>query len=128
MKLFELIPHYLKWHYTRAIAELVEVWGNYLWCTTNYFSIKVLIKSFFKPFKKVKETTKTDEQKEAGIVTFMMSIFGIIIRLVIITAGIFSWILILIFGFLVFLVWLVLPFIMLFIFFSGLAGVLRGGN
>jgi hypothetical protein len=126
MKYFKLIPYYFAWHYSRGIKSLLEIWVNYLWFVWNFFSVRLLIKTLFKPYRKINEYTKLiDIENESKIVTFIMSLVGFVLRSVVIVVGISAALLILIFGLSLFILWFLLPFILLIILITGVAGIIQ---
>lgn len=44
---------YLRWHYVDILKELVVAWGNFLWFGMHYFSVPVLLKTFFSYWKQL---------------------------------------------------------------------------
>lgn len=121
MRFLKLIPYYFAWHYSRAIKELVLIWSNYLWFSLNYFSVKVLLRSLFKPFHNVNEETSLSKiRDEFFLVTFLNSIVGFMLRITIVLAGILCWIAVLFAGIMFLLIWLVMPFVLMAIFVMGM--------
>jgi uncharacterized membrane protein len=117
MKFFKLIPHYFSWHYSTALADLISFWENYLWFILNYFSIKLILRTLFKPYRHLTELTRTqDNKKELKIVTALAGIFGSVIRVVTVVVGILTFLLAFSLGLFIFLLWLILPFFILLIF------------
>lgn len=123
MKFFKLFPYYISWHYTGGVIGLGRVWDNYLWFITEYFSISVLTKSFFKPYIKLKDDIYVEY--ESGVVSFVMSIVGVILRSIVILAGVIAYVVFLLSFFLAFIIWLLLPFIIATFLIFGLVTILR---
>jgi hypothetical protein len=114
------------WHYTKALKDLMTIWGNYLWFTFNFFSIRILCKTFFLPYVRFLETTRAKNLEEKNKKWhFLKVVFGMILRGAIIISGLFFWALVLIFGFTFFLLWLLLPFILLVVLFVAVVGLIK---
>ena len=126
MKYFNLIPYYLGWHYSTAIAELISIWKNYLWFSLNYFSVRILFFSLLKPFRNIKEGYSIKNlNKELKIVTFLNSIFGFLVRFMSIVAGIACWVLFFLIGIGILILWIFLPVILIFSLSAGFAGLIH---
>lgn len=112
------------WYYSRAFYEIISVWMNLMWFITHFFSMPLLLKTLFAPWKRM-----TDSNRHTGledllatiVMNIMTRVFGAIIRICIITVGL----LILLFGIvalcLIVLSWVILPLLLLY---SMLYGVL----
>ena len=80
------------WYYSRAFYGIVSVWMNLMWFVTHFFSIPLLLKTLFAPWKRM-----TDSSHHAGledllatiVMNIMTRIFGAIIRMCIILNGLF---------------------------------------
>ena len=92
-----------------------QIFRNFLWFIYNYFSITLLIKTLFDPWKRLKEE-KVREFEIGEIfsrlaVNSLMRAVGMFARLAIIIFGLFSIILFFVLGFFAFTIWIFLPFI-----------------
>lgn len=116
--------HYFTWHYSRAFKDLLHTWANFFWFLIQFFSIPLLFRTLFSPFKRI-----TDEQPHTGLEDFfetlvmnvMSRIVGAIARLFILLIGVIvliTWCVLLI-GLLIF--WLFAPAILFGMFVYGLA-------
>jgi len=115
MNFLLIIPNYLSWHYGRALSDYFKVWKNLIWFLWNFFSIKVLLKTFFLPFKRLKETYAGNLDVESFlnsiIITTLMRVVGMVARSAIIICGLVALIFFIIGGLFGFVVWLFLPLI-----------------
>jgi len=86
-----ILHHYLLWHYTKAFSEILHVWKNLFWFTFHFFSLPQLLRSYFKPWKRITEARGRAFNFEdlAGfvIVNLISRILGMIIRTSIIISG-----------------------------------------
>jgi hypothetical protein len=125
MKFFNLIPYYYKWHYTKAVGNILVVWGNYLWFTLNYFSLKNILTSFFRPYKKITEDNFYEKNEENKVVTLVMRGVGVVMRSCVLVVGLFALMLNLLFGFLLFISWFLLPIFLFIILIMGVVATIR---
>lgn len=105
MHLALLVPEYIAWHYTEAVRLSLNIITNFLWFTYHFFSIPVLARSLFKPF--------------AGHIGLVL--VGVLLRLVVIVSGIVFCSLVVFAGAIIFVLWLLLPFIALALLYFGFA-------
>ncbi len=92
MSIFSLIGNYFLWHYSKAFVSLFRVWSNFVWFLYHFFSIPVLFRTLFSPWKKIHE-----EKQHAGfnlqdflsvlIINTIMRIIGFFFRVVLIFIG-----------------------------------------
>jgi len=115
---------FLEWEFADAPRFILSAWKNYLIFGLDYFSLPILLKTFFSPWKKYHSRYvsifKVWENIETFVLNAMSRIIGAIIRTIFIILGIVFEVLIAISGFLVFLGWLVLPFLLIFCLIYGL--------
>lgn len=130
MSPFVVFPYYLAWHYTYAIRDFFTIWGNLQWFIYQFFSISVLLKTLFSPFKRLKEKgadSLIDFEGffESLIVNIVMRLVGFILRTIIIIFGLVVLVLSFFIGIFAFLFWLILPFLILFLIVVSLVGFLN---
>ena len=118
------LPKYLVWHYSYALKNIWGIWTNYLWFSYNLFSIKILTKTVFAPWKKLGEDYKEGFNVTDFFATFfinsMMRMVGGLIRVSVIALGLIVILVVLFFGLLFFVIWLFMPAILLLCLFIGL--------
>ncbi len=109
---------FLEWEYRDTPKSILMVWKNFLVFGLDYFSLPILLRTFFSPWKKYHSSYvgifNVWENIEALIFNAMSRIIGAIIRLIFVIFGIAFEILIFISGIIVFLGWLILPFLLIF--------------
>ncbi len=113
MKIFVLFPTYIVWHYTTAIKDMKRVTDNLLWFIFNFFSMDILLKTLFSPWRKLDkdETVKKPSFFSNLLVNILMRISGFVIRVSTLLFGLATFVLaciVFIFGF---LIWVSLPFL-----------------
>jgi hypothetical protein len=126
MNFLLIIPYYFLWHYSQGVFDYFKVWRNLIWFLWNFFSIKILLKTFFTPFKRLKEYYDGDLNMESLVtsilVTNFMRVVGMVFRSVVIIFGLIILTLFIFGGLLGMIIWLFLPFILsVFIFVSLIA-------
>jgi len=112
------------WYYKDTVKTVLAVWKNYLWFNLNYFSLPILIKTFFSPWKKYHSFYKGPFEIWANLETLvfnlMSRIIGAIIRFFLLLSGLALEILILATGTGFFLIWICLPALIIFFFLAGI--------
>jgi ATP-dependent Clp protease ATP-binding subunit ClpC len=108
-----LILDYFIWHYTRAIKQGIIIWKNLLWFLNNFFSLKLLLKTLFQPFKRLQEYRGKgfDLQRffETLIINIMMRLVGFLMRSIVIILGIIIETFALLGGIIALIFWIFLP-------------------
>jgi fatty acid desaturase len=114
MNFLLIIPYYLSWHYSQGILDYFKVWKNLVWFLWNFFSFKVLLKTFFSPFKRLKEKyaggLDMESLASSILITTLMRLVGMVFRAAIIVFGLIVLVTFVIAGLIGIFVWLVLPF------------------
>ncbi len=123
MNFLLIAPHYISWHYTKAISDLINLFKDFTWFIWNMFSIKILLKTLFVPFQKlsVKSTKKFDIQEyfSALATNLLMRILGFVLRTFFIILGLLSLVFFAALSAVFFIVWLILPLILIGMFVLG---------
>lgn len=105
------------WHFFEVPKNILKIWKNFLKFGLNYFSIIILLKTFFSPWRQY----KWSYGRGLDIPRFFETLFsnlisrflGATVRSVIIIIGLLFEVFILIFGILFFLGWVFLPVILI---------------
>lgn len=130
MSPFVIFPYYLAWHYTRAIRDFFTIWGNLLWFVYQFFSIRLLLKTLFSPFKRLKEQNTGgvldfEGLFESLIVNTVMRVVGFIFRSIVIIFGVVFYILTIVAGIVTFVLWIILPFLIIFLLIASIIGFFK---
>ena len=108
---------WLVWHFYEMPKFLLGVWKNYILFALNYFSLPILLKSLFAPWRKYKwiypKGFNVVEFFNTLISNFFSRILGALMRIVLIIVGIIFQIFVVLAGLVVFLLWLFIPFIII---------------
>ncbi len=119
-----LALYYIKWHYSRAIFDLIGIIRNFLWFFYNFFSIRLLLKTFFKPFRRLGENYNKgldlQAMAESFIINTLMRFVGMLLRLTLITIGILCMLFTVLFGIFFLTAWILSPVLVLFLILFGI--------
>lgn len=117
MQLAFVLPHYLSWHYTRALRDgltHVRTFFRFFW---NLFSIAELFKTLFAPFERLGQAKpkqfNPEQYFEALATTLVMRVVGMVVRSFFIVLGIAVLVAWLLCALCFFVVWLLLPLMVL---------------
>lgn len=115
---------YLSWQFWEMPKELFLAWQNFLKFNLNFFSVLLLLKTFFSPWRRYKlsygKGFDVGRYLEAAVSNLIFRILGALIRSVVIFIGLLAEALIAAIGIIVFLGWLVLPALLIAGLFFGL--------
>jgi hypothetical protein len=113
MLFFFILNHYIIWHYTNAFREIFHVWKNLMWFTYHFFSIPQMFRSYISPWKRMTEEkgSSFDFEDIASfiIINLISRIIGIILRTIVIIAGLFSLLTLIIGIVATYIFWLLMP-------------------
>jgi hypothetical protein len=116
MLFLSLVHDYFVWHYSRAYREVFSVWLNLMWFVIHFFSIPLLLRSWFAPFKRMTEERKRGLNFEdlVGyiVINLMSRIVGAILRLFLIVMGLLLLGVLVIAGLTVHVLWVFLPLLL----------------
>lgn len=108
---------YLYWHYFETPKEILRIWRNFIIFFYHYFSIGLLLKTLFAPWRR--DITYYGRgfniRLYAEVIAFNLVARGIgfFIRSLIVFAGIFVEIFVFFAAILIFIAWLILPILIL---------------
>jgi len=118
------IISYFAWHYSRAFAESWNTCTNYIWAVWHFFSVPILLRTFFAPWHKM------DVQYGKGlsvenffgplIVNTLMRLLGMVLRTIIILLGLVCIVAIFLLGIVFTVVWIFLPIIIVWLVWQGI--------
>ena len=119
-----LLLRYLRWHFLDAPKDILRGWGNILWFNFNYFSVGLLLQTFFSPWRRIAWDYGRGFNLGAYLFTLASNLIsraiGAFMRSFLIGAGITVQLAILFLGTLLLLFWLCLPALIVVAFFYGI--------
>jgi len=101
------------WHFFEMPEEIIRIWKNFLKFNLEYFSIKLLIKTLFFPWRKYQVSYgrgfDIGRFFESFLSNLIFRILGAIIRSGLILIGLLVQIFIIFIGIIILILWLFLP-------------------
>lgn len=118
MDLILLIPNYFKWHYGRALKDMLGISKNFIWFFYNYFSIDILSETLFLQWRRIIDNEYRGSLDIEGffgalVVNVLMRLVGFFIRISVIIVGWATIFIAFAVILLASLIWLVLPAIII---------------
>ena len=112
-----IISLWLVWHFYEMPIFLLGVWKNYILFALNYFSLPALVKSLFSPWHKY----RWNYPKFFDVANFFSTLIsngfsrllGAFMRIVLILIGIIFQVFVIVTGLIIFLLWILIPFIII---------------
>ncbi len=118
-----LLIDFARWYYTAAFRDTLRVWLNYVWFITHYFSMVLLLRTLFAPWKRMQDPYRRNGLEEllsVLIVNTLSRIVGATIRLTLIVTGLVSLLVAVVLLFLWLALWVSLPVMVVVLFTKGL--------
>ncbi len=119
----DVVYLYSVWHYSRGIKDFIRVWTNFIWFFWNFFSISLLAKTLFSPFRRMNEDYKKGFDPvqffQTLLINFILRMVGAVARTIIILIGIGVLCATLILGSVLFVAWVIGPITIGILFFGG---------
>ena len=86
MKFFALLGRYLAWHYTTGLLDCLRLSANFLWFVYHFFSVPVLARTLFFPWRRLGEAYRGGFDPERLLETFIVNLFmricGFVVRVI----------------------------------------------
>ncbi|OGZ35481.1 MAG: hypothetical protein A3A94_00880 [Candidatus Portnoybacteria bacterium RIFCSPLOWO2_01_FULL_43_11] len=123
-----LIIQYFLWHYLAAPKEILKIWRNFLIFFWHFFSIGLLFRTFFSPWRRlvlVKRAVGFDIKEFADRIfaNLLARFFGALLRSAVILFGLLVESAVLVLGPLFLLIWIFLPLFLIGFIRFGFSGI-----
>ena len=119
-----IVSQWISWQFFEVPKEILKAWKNFLKFNLNYFSVPLLLRTLFSPWRryKVSRSKGFDLGKffEALISSLIFRLLGAIMRSFLIFIGLLVESFIIFGGIVIFIGWLVLPVLLIAGFIFGL--------
>jgi len=115
---------YIVWHFKEAPKKILHIWKNYLKFYSYFFSIPLLLKTYFSPWKRISWVKGRGFSIKRFLETFLSNLFsrcvGAIMRTFLILIGIGAEIMVLIIGGVFLILWIFAPILIVIVFGVGI--------
>lgn len=105
---------WLIWHFYDMPKFLLGVWRNYIMFALNYFSIPILLKSLFAPWRRYRwkypKIVEIGEFLNTLVSNTFSRFLGAIMRVILIIVGIIFLIFVIFVGLIAIIFWILIPF------------------
>lgn len=117
--------NYFQWHYTLAYVDIFHIWRNITAFLFNFFSIPILVRTFFAPWKRLQAERETKgfdliDSLSTGFINLIMRIVGAMMRTVLIVVGLCVVVIAIIVGIIFFILWMLAPIIIVLLCVAGI--------
>lgn len=115
---------WFSWYFLEMPMEMLGAWKNFLKFNLEYFSIALLLKTFFQPWRRYEETYNSQGLNigrflECFFSNLIFRVLGAIIRSGLILTGLIVQLLIVFIGIIMLIWWFILPILLILGFFYG---------
>jgi len=115
----------VSWHFFEVPKEILAIWKNFLLFNLNYFSIPLLLRTFFSPWRRYREFQgrggfNIGRYLEVFFSNLIFCVLGAIMRSFLIIIGLLAEIFLFFAGLVVFLGWFILPIVLIMVLITGL--------
>lgn len=119
------ITSYISWHYGAALPAIVKNWKNSILFVLHFFSVLLLFRTLFSPWRRLTEKYKggLDFENIVGfiVVNTIMRIVGFIVRVVVIFVSLIVLAVVIVGGIFFFVAWILAPLVLPLLFSVGFA-------
>jgi len=94
MLLLTITRHYVAWHYTQGLSEILHLYRNFWWFINRLFSIPQLYSSLLAPFRRITEVQRArwsfEDFATRIVINTLSRLIGAIFRLTLLLIGLLS--------------------------------------
>lgn len=120
----KLFTSYIFWHYTVALKEIFVIWKNFLLFIWESFSISILARTFFSPWRRLDEEKPGLSKPKAFLSSLIINIFtrflGMVFRAFVLLIAFIILSIFLVSGVLALLLWPLMPVLLIVALMAGL--------
>lgn len=125
-----VLQDYLLWHYTRAFRDIFNIWRNLTYFVFHFFSIPLLLRTFFAPWKRIeaeRETVGLDlkDYFSTKLVNLIMRVVGATMRTILIMIGLACTGAVVVAGLIFFVIWPLVPLLIVVFIVAGITLIVR---
>ncbi len=118
MVLVTVFRDYIRWHYSLAFSDIFHIWRDITHFVFHFFSIPLLLRTFFAPWKRIEATRETQglnigDYISTKLVNTIMRFIGACMRTALIFAGLAILGTVVLAGLAFFVLWTLLPVVVL---------------
>ncbi|MDP3882501.1 MAG: hypothetical protein Q8Q48_00380 [Candidatus Staskawiczbacteria bacterium] len=117
VKAENILINWFSWQFYEVPKFLLHVWNNYITFASTFFSFKLLLKTFFSPWRRYKwrypKGLDITEFFNTLISNTFSRILGAMMRTILIIMGAVSQIAVALIGLIIFVGWILLPFLII---------------
>lgn len=114
---------WLAWHFWEVPKEIVRAWKNFLKFNFNYFSVSLLLRTFFAPWRRYGMSygrgLNIGHYIEVFFSNMIFRLIGVVLRSFLIFFGLATEVFLFFLGIVVFFAWLILPVFIVFGLYKG---------
>jgi hypothetical protein len=118
MHIFAFIPHYIRWHYSGGIRDLVHNAISFVSFLSTFFSLGTLFHTLFEPWQRLGEEYTggfhPEKAASAFLVNTIMRVFGFTVRVVTLIVGFVVIVCAMLLALLALCIWILYPVVLLF--------------
>ncbi len=112
-----ILMQYIQWHFLKMPKEILRIWKNYFRFYSYFFSIPLLLKTYFAPWRKYSWSygrgLNLKRYAEAFVSNSFSRIIGALMRTFLILIGLIFELFVLMIGGIVFLIWIFAPIVII---------------
>jgi len=110
-----ILFQYIQWHFSEAPKKILHVWKNYFKFYSYFFSIPLLLKTYFSPWRRITWSKGRGFSIRRFLEAFISNLFsrcvGAVLRTFLILIGVGMELLVFLIGATLFLSWFLIPII-----------------
>jgi len=116
-----IVVSFIVWHFYDMLKSLLLIWRDYLWFSSNFFSISFLFSTLLSPWRRYQWRYPKGFDIGGFFSSLVSNIFsriiGLLVRIVLIIFGIFFQAAVFLIGIFVIIFWILIPLILILLLF-----------